>query len=43
MNRFNEIQVSVDEKNTASMRLFRNAGFNIIGQENELVDLQYIM
>ena len=40
---FNEIQVSVDEKNTASMRLFRNAGFNIIGQENELVDLQYIM
>ena len=40
---FNEIQVSVDEKNAASMRLFRNAGFNIIGQEDELVEFKYIM
>lgn len=40
---FKEIQVSVDEKNTASMRLFQNAGFNKIGQKDELVDLQYIM
>ena len=40
---FNEIRVSVDEKNTASMRLFQNAGFIKIGQKDELVDLQYIM
>jgi L-amino acid N-acyltransferase YncA len=40
---FKEIQVSVDEKNTASMRLFQNAGFIKIGQKDGLVDLQYIM
>ncbi len=40
---FKEIQVSIDEKNTASMRLFKNAGFKRTGQEEELVDFQYIM
>ena len=40
---FKEIQVSIDEKNIASLKLFQNAGFNKIGQKDELVDLQYIM
>lgn len=40
---FNEIQVSVDEKNTASLHLFQKVGFTCICQEDELVDLQYIM
>ncbi len=40
---FKEIQVSIDEKNTASMKLFRKAGFTRIGQEEELVEFQYMM
>ncbi len=40
---FKEIQVSIDEKNTASMKLFKNSGFMQIGQEGELIDFQYIM
>ena len=40
---FNEIQVSVDEKNAASLKLFRNIGFVQIGQEDELVEFKYIM
>ncbi len=40
---FNEIQVSIDEKNTASLKLFQNVGFTRIGQEDELVEFQYIM
>ena len=38
---FNEICVSVDEKNTASIRLFRNAGFKCTGQEDELINFKY--
>lgn len=40
---FNEIQVSIDEKNTASIRLFSNMGFIKTGQEDELVEFNYIM
>ena len=40
---FNEIQVSVDEKNAASLKLFRNIGFVQTGQEDELVEFKYIM
>lgn len=41
--KFNEIQVSIDEKNTASIRLFSNMGFIKTGQEDELVEFNYIM
>ena len=40
---FKEIQVSIDEKNTASMKLFKNSGFIETGKDGELIDLQYIM
>ncbi len=40
---FKEIQVSIDEENTASMTLFQKAGFIRIGQEDELIAFQYIM
>ncbi len=40
---FKEIQVSIDEKNTASMKLFMNSGFIETGKDGELIDLQYIM
>ena len=40
---FKEIQVSIDEKNTASMKLFMNSGFVETGKDGELIDLQYIM
>lgn len=40
---FKEIQISIDEKNTASMKLFKNSGFIETGKDGELIDLQYIM
>ena len=39
---FNKIQVSVDEKNGASLRLFEKAGFVCIGKEEELLEYMYI-
>ena len=39
---FTKIQVSVDESNSASIRLFENAGFVCIGKEEELWAYEYI-
>lgn len=40
---FKEIQVSIDEKNTASLKLFQNVGFKCSAQEDSLIDFRYIM
>ena len=40
---FKEIQVSIDEKNTASLKLFQNVGFKRSGQKDSLIDFRYIM
>lgn len=39
---FDKIQVSIDEKNIASLKLFKNMGFACIGQDEELLDYMYI-
>ena len=38
---YQKIHVSVDERNIASLNLFRNAGFHVISKEDELVNLAY--
>ncbi len=38
---FERIEVSVDEKNTASLRLFEGAGFLCISKEVELINFVY--
>ena len=38
---YDKIAVSVDEGNTASLRLFENAGFIRVSKENELVNYVY--
>lgn len=38
---FERIEVSIDEKNTASLRLFEEAGFLRTSKENELISLVY--
>ena len=40
---FNEIQVSIDEKNIASLRLFEKCDFVRTGHNDELVDFQYVV
>ncbi len=38
---FNKIQVSIDEKNTASIKLFESAGFVFVGKDEELFEYEY--
>lgn len=38
---FHKIHVSIDEKNIASLRLFRNAGFVYVGKDEELLEYEY--
>ena len=39
---FDRIRVSIDEKNTASLRLFEKMGFVCTGKDEELLDYEYI-
>ena len=39
---FAKIQVSIDERNNASIRLFENAGFSCVGKDEELLEYAYI-
>ena len=39
---FDKIQVSIDEKNIASIRSFENAGFVCIAKDEELLEYVYI-
>lgn len=39
---FIKIQVSIDEKNVASLKLFENAGFVCISKDEELLEYEYI-
>ncbi len=39
---FDKIQVSVDEKNIASIKLFKKAGFVCVGKDEELLEYEYI-
>ncbi len=39
---FNKIQVSIDEKNVASIRLFEKAGFVCVSKDEELLEYMYI-
>ena len=38
---FNKIQVSIDEKNTASLKLFESAGFICVNKDEELLEYEY--
>ena len=38
---FDKIQVSVDEKNTASLKLFESAGFICVDKDEELLEYEY--
>ena len=38
---YERIQISIDEGNTASLRLFQNAGFVCTSKENELISFVY--
>ena len=38
---FDKIQVSIDEKNIASLKLFESAGFVCTGQDEELLEYEY--
>lgn len=38
---FDKIQVSIDEKNTASINLFESAKFVCVGKETELLEYEY--
>lgn len=38
---FDRIEVSIDEENTASLRLFQNAGFLPTSKEDELINFVY--
>ncbi len=38
---FDKIQVSIDEKNTASIKLFESAGFVCVGKNTELLEYEY--
>jgi len=40
---FFKIQVSIDEKNIASLKLFENVGFVCIDKDEELLEYVYIM
>ena len=39
---FTKVQVSIDEKNIASLKLFENAGFVCVGKDEELLEYEYI-
>ena len=36
---YDQIEVSIDERNTASLKLFENAGFIRVSQDGELINL----
>ncbi len=38
---FSKIQVSIDEKNTASLKLFESAGFICVNKDAELLEYEY--
>lgn len=38
---YDNIEISIDERNSASLKLFENAGFIRVSQEDELIDLVY--
>lgn len=38
---YERIEVSIDERNTASMKLFENTGFIFVSKEDELLDFAY--
>lgn len=38
---YKRIEISIDEKNTASIKLFENAGFTFLSQEDELLNYAY--
>ena len=40
---FTSIQVSIDEKNSASIKLFEKSGFECIGKEEELLEYAYVV
>lgn len=40
---FDKIQVSIDEDNIASIKLFENAGFVCVGKDDELREYEYII
>ena len=39
---FDKIQVSIDEKNTASLKLFESVGFICVNKDKELLEYEYI-
>ena len=38
---YKKIEISIDEKNVASIKLFRNSGFSFVSQEDELMNFVY--
>ena len=38
---FIKIQVSIDEKNTASLKLFESVGFICVNKDEELLEYEY--
>ena len=38
---YNKIEISIDETNGASLKLFENAGFTRISKDDELINLAY--
>ena len=38
---FNKIQVSIDERNIASIKLFEHAGFACVAKDEELLEYEY--
>ena len=38
---YKRIEISIDEKNSASIKLFENAGFTFVSQEDELLNYAY--
>ena len=38
---FDKIQISIDEKNTASLKLFESVGFICINKDEELLEYEY--
>jgi len=38
---YDNIEISIDERNTASLKLFENAGFIRLSQEEKLINMVY--
>ena len=38
---FDKIQVSIDQKNTASLKLFESVGFICVNKDEELLEYEY--